>query len=211
MGHAIHHLARKLKVEAIKKSNLIHVQYDGSDPEKSAEVLQKLASVYVEKHAMVRRPSGELPFFDEQTTESGARLQNSEQKLLDFTRTTGVASAALERDIALQKLNEEEVSYRRLKLDLEEAEHRSQALKARMPALPERTTTEVRVADNPQLMEKMKSRLLELELKRTELLTKFEPSYRLVQEVETRADAHSHALPASAFVSTPTASAAAGH
>jgi len=71
-----------------------------------------------------------------------------------------------------------------LKLDLEEAEHRSQALKARMPALPERTTTEVRVADNPQLMEKMKSRLLELELKRTELLTKFEPSYRLVQEVD---------------------------
>jgi hypothetical protein len=30
----------------------------------------------------------------------------------------------------------------------------------------------------------MKSRLLELELKRTELLTQFEPSYRLVQEVD---------------------------
>ena len=30
----------------------------------------------------------------------------------------------------------------------------------------------------------MKSKLLELQLKRTELLTKFEPSYRLVQEVD---------------------------
>jgi len=30
----------------------------------------------------------------------------------------------------------------------------------------------------------MKSKLLELELKRTELLTKYEPSYRLVQEVD---------------------------
>jgi len=34
------------------------------------------------------------------------------------------------------------------------------------------------------LLEKMKSKLLELELKRTELLTKFEPSFRLVQEVD---------------------------
>jgi uncharacterized protein involved in exopolysaccharide biosynthesis len=41
----------------------------------------------------------------------------------------------------------------------------------------------VRNGDNPQLQEK-KSKLLELELKRTELLVKFQPSYRLVQEVD---------------------------
>ena len=39
-------------------------------------------------------------------------------------------------------------------------------------------------ADNPQLQEKLKSKLLELELRRTELMTKFQPSYRLVQEVD---------------------------
>ena len=42
----------------------------------------------------------------------------------------------------------------------------------------------IRNSDNPQLTEKMKSKLLELQLKRTELLTKFQPSYRLVQEVD---------------------------
>src|SRR2546430_12547360 len=36
--------------------------------------------------------------------------------------------------------------------------------------------SQVRTSDNPQLMERMKSKLLELELKRTELLTKFEPT-----------------------------------
>jgi uncharacterized protein involved in exopolysaccharide biosynthesis len=184
IGHGIHRLARKLKVEPIKKSNLIRVQYEASDPERAAQVLQKLATVYVEKHAQVHRPSGELPFFDQQTAESGKKLQEAETKLLDFTRGTGVASAALERDLALQKLNDDAAAYRRLRLDLEETEQRAQALEARMPALPERSTTEVHVADNPQLLEKLKSRLLELKLKRTELLTKFEPSYRLVQEVD---------------------------
>jgi uncharacterized protein involved in exopolysaccharide biosynthesis len=47
-------------------------------------------------------------------------------------------------------------------------------------------TTQVRTSDNPQLMERLKSTLLDLELKRTELLTKFEPSYRPVREVEAQ-------------------------
>ena len=34
------------------------------------------------------------------------------------------------------------------------------------------------------MTEKMKSKLLELQLKRTELLTEFQPSYRLVQEID---------------------------
>ncbi len=47
-----------------------------------------------------------------------------------------------------------------------------------------RLTTEIRTGENPQLMQQLKSTLLNLELKRTELLTKFDPSYRLVQEID---------------------------
>jgi uncharacterized protein involved in exopolysaccharide biosynthesis len=41
-----------------------------------------------------------------------------------------------------------------------------------------------RTSDNPQLLQQMKSTLLTLELKRTELLSKFDPTYRPVQEIE---------------------------
>lgn len=50
--------------------------------------------------------------------------------------------------------------------------------------MPERTTTQVRIADNPELLKALKSSLLDLQLKKTQLLTKFEPTHRLVQEVE---------------------------
>ena len=53
-----------------------------------------------------------------------------------------------------------------------------------MVKLPERTTTQVRTADNPELLRALKATLLDLELKKTQLLTKFEPNHRLVQEVE---------------------------
>ncbi len=53
-----------------------------------------------------------------------------------------------------------------------------------MAKLPERTTTQVRTADNPELLKALKSSLLDLQLKRTQLLTKFEPNHRLVAEVD---------------------------
>jgi uncharacterized protein involved in exopolysaccharide biosynthesis len=49
---------------------------------------------------------------------------------------------------------------------------------------PPRLTTQVRSSPNPVLQQQLKSTLLNLELKRTELLSKFAPDYRPVQELE---------------------------
>src|SRR6185312_6958689 len=57
-------------------------------------------------------------------------------------------------------------------------------LESNLRHLPERRVVENKNADNPQLEEKLKSKLLDLELQRTSLITKFQPSYRLVQEVD---------------------------
>jgi len=59
-------------------------------------------------------------------------------------------------------------------------------LQTKLSLLPERTLTQMRNSDNPELMQKLKARLLELELQRTDLLIEFEPSYRLVKEVEQK-------------------------
>jgi len=50
-------------------------------------------------------------------------------------------------------------------------------------SIPNRVTTQVRKADNPQLLEQLKSTLLNLELKRSDLLTKYQPNYRPVQDL----------------------------
>jgi len=57
-------------------------------------------------------------------------------------------------------------------------------LEQQAASIPPRLTTQLRTADNPQLLQQMKSTLLALELKRSELLSKFEPTYPLVAEVE---------------------------
>jgi len=182
--HAVRKLERRLDVDSLKKSNLIQVSYKDTDPERAARVLSALATVYMNKHTNLQRPSGEIQFFDQQTAESERELHRSEAELVSFTRNRGVVSAAMERDIALQKLGEADAAYRQIDQDRVETEHAIAALNDQLKSFPSRSVTLKHWADNPELLEKLKTHLLELQLKRTELLTRFEPSYRLVQEVD---------------------------
>jgi uncharacterized protein involved in exopolysaccharide biosynthesis len=181
---AARRLARKLEVEPVKKTNLITISYASDDPRLAAKVLQSLANSYLEKHTVVHRPSGEVGFFDQQTGESRRELEEAKRKLLEFTAGRGVVAAAQERDLALQKLSEVDASYRQTRIELDETQQQVWELEAQLAGLPPRSTTQVRTADNPELLKALKSSLLDLQLKRTELLTKFEPNHRLVQEVE---------------------------
>ena len=181
---AARRLSSQLDVQAIKKTNVIAVNYDAADPELAAHVLQSLAAVYLEKHIEVHRPGGQLHFFDEQTAESRRQLEQAEGKLLDFTNTHDVVMAAQQRDLLLQRINDVEANYRQSQSQMAETEHRVRELNEQLARLPQRAVTQVRTADNPELLRALKASLLDLELKRTQLLTKFEPNHRLVQEID---------------------------
>ncbi len=188
VARAVRRLASRLKVEAVRKTNLISVTYDTADPATGARVLNTLASVYVEKHKAVRRSPEELPFFDQQTQRSRAQLDAAETRLLDFTEEGGVVSGTLERDLSLQRAAEIENSHQQALVSIQETTRRTQELRAKLVSLPQRSTSEIRTSDNQQLLEVLKGKLLELELKKTELLTKFQPSYPLVQQVQAQID-----------------------
>jgi len=184
IAYAVKQLAGKLDVQPVRKSHLITVSYKSSDPRLSAAVLKGLADAYLARHISLRRPSGQQTFFEEQMQQSRRALDDAESQLIQFTRTNKVVLATLERDLTLQKLSEAESAGLGLQASLAEAAERVRSLEARLRDLPQRQVAQVRNADNPQLQEKLKSKLLELQLKRTELLTKFQPSYRLVEEID---------------------------
>lgn len=184
VDRAARRLAGKLQVEPLKKTNLITIRYGSEDPQTAARVLQAVASAYLEKHMQVHRPNGEFNFFVQQTGESRLQLEEAKGKLIEFAARHGVVAAAQERDLALQKLSEVDARFRQTRIEVAENEQRVRELQALLATMPERTTTQVRIADNPELLKALKSSLLDLQLKKTQLLTKFEPSHRLVQEVE---------------------------
>lgn len=184
IAKAVRKLGKDLKIEPLRKSNVISVHYSASNPWKANRVLTALSSAYTEKHLQVHRSSGELKFFDQQMEQYQNGLNQAQAKLDAFRKSTGVVSAELERDSALKDANDFDASARQAQASLEEARRRIDALTAELKQTQPRTVTVVRTSDNPQLLEQLKSTLLTLQLKRTELLTKYAPTYRPVQEVE---------------------------
>lgn len=181
---AVRNLNKNLKVDPIANTNVISVAYASSNPELSAKVLKAVEAAYIKKQQEVNHPSGEFTFFEQQTDRYHQGLELAQQQLATFTRKTGVVSAETERQLTLQQASDFEAAAHQAHASASDIRWRIRALEAELRRMQPRVTTEITTGPNPELMQQLKSTLLNLELKRTELLTKFDPGYRLVQEVD---------------------------
>lgn len=181
---AVAALRRDMTVEPIKKTFMIDVTYKSSDPAFAKRVLDTMAQLYLEKHLAVRRPPGAYEFFTEQTAKSAEEVTVAQHKLQSFSEQNGIVAADSQRDVVLQKLAEFEATEQETQHRLAEAGRRVTALQTERTSTPDRRVSVQRSGDAAGLVQEMQSRLLNLQLKRTELLQKFNPQYRLVVEVD---------------------------
>jgi len=184
IANAVRRLRSDLVVELVKKTNLISITYESESPELAAHVLRSLNDGYIEKHLEVHHPGGQEQFFERETDQYRKALADSEHRLKEFSDEQGGVAPAKVRDLTLDKLNEFSGILSTTRAEIASAEKRIQDLESQQKSTPLRLTTQVKKGDNVQVLETLKNTLMTLELKRTELLTKYQPSYPLVIEVD---------------------------
>jgi uncharacterized protein involved in exopolysaccharide biosynthesis len=177
-------LKRDLNIELLRKSNVISVSYAADDPQLAARVLSVLDDAYLKKNVAVHRPPGQFEFFDQETDRYKKNLADAEAQLKAFSNQDGGVAPQVDRDITLQKLNEFHASLQQTRADMASTQERILALQKQAGSTPQRLTTQARETDDAQVLQGLKNTLMNLELKRTELLTKYQPTYPLVQEVD---------------------------
>jgi uncharacterized protein involved in exopolysaccharide biosynthesis len=178
-------LAGTLKVEAQKTSRLIDLRYGSSkSPETSACVLRTLGNLYLEKHLRLQRPAGALEFFTQETDKYWHALAESESELVKFSKTEGVAAPEILRTDLAQQLTGTLGNLYQTRQAIAADKRRIENIRAQMAVTPSRSfTTEASLSAN-LLLDQLHSMLLASQLKRTQLLMKFDPSYPLVKEAE---------------------------
>jgi len=180
---AVKDLEGKLSVQRVKMTNLIKVTYRSRDPQLAANVLNKVANLYLEKHLAVRRPLGAFAFFQQQADRYKKELQTAQSNLTEFTRQAGIVSARQEKESALSRRGEFEALLQGEQAAIAQTRQRLLALETQLHSSPARMTTAVRVSNTSAHLDSLRTTLITLELKRTELLGKFDPGYPPVQEV----------------------------
>lgn len=181
---AVQMLDNNLSVQRIDTTNMISVRFRHRDPERSAEVVHTLADAYLAKHLEVHRNQDTSHFFSEQTTLYEDTLAAAQRRLSTFRQRNKVSLLEAEKQATLSRQNELEREFQQTKSEIEDARDRVTRLRAQVAGQPETIETSIRSAKNQALLERLKTSLLDLENKRTELLTKYDSSYRLVREVE---------------------------
>jgi len=177
-------LEKDLHVIPMNNSNLIKVTYEARSPQTAEQVLTELGNLYLLKHAAIHHLQGTSEFFQQQADQYKNNLADAQSRLVKMNQQTRIVSADFEKQVTLQKLSDFDVSLQQTRAAVAETKQRVRALQEKETSIPSRVTTQIRTADNPQLMANLKTTLLNLEIKRTELLEVYEPSYPLVQEVE---------------------------
>lgn len=178
-------LAGAIRVESQKTSRVIDVHYGTtSSPESAACVLETLGKLYLEKHLRLQRPAGALEFFAQETERYQKALNESESQLVKFSKAEGGAAPDVLRASLAQQLVSAQGSLHETRQKVAADLERLESLRKQLSQTPSRTSTmETSLAANT-LLEQLHSTLLAAQLKKTQLLMKYDPSYPLVKEID---------------------------
>jgi uncharacterized protein involved in exopolysaccharide biosynthesis len=183
VAKALAKLKGALRVDPMPKTNVFKVGYSSSDPKLAALVLTTLDRVDLEHHKEVNHPAGEFTFFDEQTQKAKATLEEAEAQLKAFPRNNGTPNSMMARDIALQKVNDFNFTLGQTRSEIAETQRRITALEQLKKTTNARMTTQVHSNDDAGTIQQMKSTLLNLQLKQSDLASKYQPDYPPLVEV----------------------------
>jgi polysaccharide biosynthesis protein PslE len=178
-------LASALDVEVEKTADVIDVTYGRTgNPQTPACVLQDLSKLYLQKHLLLRRPAGTSSFFADKTDSYHKALVDSEARVASFGRDEGVVAPDVQRTLTATQVVNSTMSLHQAEQQIAADEHRIQDLEGQLKTTPARSSTAEQSNAASTLLQELRAALLAAEVKRTQLLLKYNASYPLVQESE---------------------------
>jgi uncharacterized protein involved in exopolysaccharide biosynthesis len=178
-------VGKALKAEAEKSSDVIDVRFGSiGNPQTPACVLQNLGKLYLEKRLQLRRPAGASTFFAEQTEKYSRDLVAVEAKLANFGHDQGVAAPDVMRTVMAQQVASSVATLHSAEQAIAADQARLEGLQKQLEETPERIVTQQTSNAANNLLQNLEASLLASEVKRTQLLVKYDESYPLVREAD---------------------------
>lgn len=184
MEQAVTRLHKDLKTSGVRKANVIEVDYTSTDPHMAAAVLRQLADSYLEMHLRLHSTPGTYQFFANQTAAYQAQLKDAEAKLTAFRQRDNIIMLNEQKDAMLRTASESQSALLQTEAAIGEYQNKITDIRRQLQGTAQRVTTLTKTAANLTSVEHLTSMLAELKNKRTELVAKFRPDDRLVQEVD---------------------------
>jgi len=178
-------LQKGLNIKAIKKSNVIEVRFTNRDPEMAAAVVNKLVDFFLDRHLDVHKNPQSYEFFKKQSQALKDKLGKGQENLKSFKGEHNLTSLEEERALSLNQEAELAAALNQTITLEAETKNRIKEIRKQLTSTPETIPQGNEVNYNPYLINTLEARLVDLELKERDLLTKYTTRNRLVQNVRS--------------------------
>jgi uncharacterized protein involved in exopolysaccharide biosynthesis len=181
---AVGRLSKDLVVAPVRKANIISISYAADSPQLAALVLKKLGDLYLEKHVLLHHPKGATDFFQNQADDYESQLKQAEEHFAEFQQSNDLVVLNEQKQLTLLKTAEARVKLQESETAVSDATNRISRVEQQLATIPKRVVTQSRTLPNQYSAERLNTMIVEMQNRRTQLLTKFRPEDRLVREVD---------------------------
>ena len=174
---------KNLKIQGIKRSNVIEISFKHIHPQIAALVVNTLANQYLDRHVEVHKNPNLYEFFKEQSESLEKELGQAESRLKAFKKQHRITELDEQQKILLQRFQDLRMALNQTLSEKAAVQKRIQLLDLQLQSLPKNIAKGKDVDQNPFLINTLESRLVDLQLEENSLLTKYNEQNRLVQNV----------------------------
>ncbi len=162
-----------LRIEALRKSDIIDIRFQHNDPMIAAQVVNKLITEFLELHLNVYKKTHGYDFFDKQVSILKTKLQESEDEYSAFCRENEITSLDEQKSLLLQTISALEADLARTRTEIGGNEGKMEALRGNAALDIRESNMGEETELNPQTISAIKTRLNELRLEEENLLGRF--------------------------------------
>ena len=187
LNRALQVFNSNLSIERPKDSNVIDIIYESENKDMTAKIINELVEAYMDYRFQLFNESGTYQFLDRQINLAEDKLNNLEKRLSQFKQQQGMASPEAQLDILLSKIADYEKTLTNVRTIRISKETMLNIVKEEMTSGTDVNIPVTETSDSPsreKYIAKLRSELLDLELKRNKLLQKYTPEYEEVVNLE---------------------------
>ena len=180
MDEAVKRFEKQLKVENIKKSNVLRVSFQHHNPSMAAQAVNMLIDLFKDKRLGVFKDPQASAFLQKQVAAYRQQLEESERRLQDFLQRYPSSSHTQQRTLLLTRREGANTALKTTQSRIVELETKFAFLKGQIRSTPEHTPLSTEPGTS---IETAKAQLLTLRLREQELLNKYKDEHPSVVSI----------------------------
>jgi len=181
---SVYYLLKHLDVTPIKKSHIIQVTLKARDPRQATGEMTRLLDVFMAKQRDLQRPAGASSFFADEAKRYEKQWEDAKAKLTAYEQARQLTNPHDQETLLDTQLTDANTQLRAVDAQIAELTKRVQADEKAVNSIPQRQDTVQRKVPDEGYIDNLNNTLVQLTNEKTELLTKYQPTDRLVKQVD---------------------------